>query len=51
VELADDLVRSSVGGDEGPSLREIEVELIEGTSISSRMSSGCCARLALDASA
>lgn len=30
VELADDPVRSSVGGDEGPRLREIEVELIDG---------------------
>ena len=30
VEVADDLVRSWVGGNEGPSFREIEVELIEG---------------------
>jgi len=30
VEVADDLVRSCVGGNEGPSFREIEVELIEG---------------------
>jgi inorganic triphosphatase YgiF len=30
VEVADDHVHSRVGGDEGPSLREIEVELIEG---------------------
>jgi inorganic triphosphatase YgiF len=30
VEVADDLVRSRVGGNEGPSFREIEVELIEG---------------------
>ena len=30
VEIADDLVRSWVGGNEGPSFREIEVELIEG---------------------
>src|SRR5688572_8696952 len=30
VEIAHDLVRSWVGGNEGPSFREIEVELIEG---------------------
>jgi CHAD domain-containing protein len=30
VEVADDFVRSWVGGEEGPSFREIEVELMEG---------------------
>jgi inorganic triphosphatase YgiF len=30
VEVANDLVRSCVGGNEGPTFREIEVELIEG---------------------
>jgi CHAD domain-containing protein len=30
VEVADDLVRSCIGDNEGPSFREIEVELIEG---------------------
>jgi CHAD domain-containing protein len=30
VEVADDWVNSSVGGEDGPSFREIEVELIEG---------------------
>jgi inorganic triphosphatase YgiF len=43
VEIADDLVRSWVGGNEGPSFREMKIY--------SSMSFRSCARLAMDASA